>query len=335
MKPKIIVENRIPFIKGRLEPVAEVVYAAATDITPELVRDADALVVRTRTKCNEQLLGGSGVKLVVTATIGMDHLDLDWLEKSGISVANAAGCNAPGVAQYVWSSLLRNSFDTSKHTLGVVGYGHIGSIVADWGRKMGANVLVCDPPRKVMNMADENYLPLETLLKECEAITLHTPLTHSGDHPTFHLISVKELRMMKSGSVLINASRGSVVDNNAWREHLRSYDVKAVIDVWENEPNLDTELLKLAEIATPHIAGYSLEGKERATRMALEAIENKFGLTVDKSGLTQAYTIPQSVSGDIIIGSYDPYVDASLLCSAPSEFECLRDAYDLRHEPIL
>ncbi|MBD5357459.1 MAG: 4-phosphoerythronate dehydrogenase [Bacteroides sp.] len=335
MKLKIVVDDKIPFIEGRLEPVAEVVYAAPADIMPELVKDADALLVRTRTKCDENLLGTSNVKLVATATIGMDHFDREWLGKAGITAVNAAGCNAPGVAQYVWSSLLRNGFDSSRHTLGVVGFGHIGSIVADWGRKMGVKILVCDPPRKDMGMEDEEYLPMEKLLRECDAVTLHTPLTHDGKYPTFHLISEKELKMMKPGAILVNASRGPVVDNTTWRDYLKNSDARGIIDVWEGEPALDKELLQLAEIATPHIAGYSLEGKERATRMVLEAVEKKFGVTVDKSGLEGAYQAPEMVNPEKIVASYDPYVDTSLLRNASDELERLRDTYCLRREPQL
>lgn len=331
---KIIVDNKIPFIEGRLEPVAEVVYAEPSAITPELVKDADALLVRTRTKCNESLLGGSNVRLVATATIGMDHFDSEWLAANRITAVNAAGCNAPGVAQYVWSSLLRIGFDPARQTLGVVGYGHIGSIVADWGRKMGAKVMVCDPPRKDAGLTDEDYLPMETLLRECEAITLHTPLTRSGKYPTHHLVSEGELEMMKPKAILVNASRGPVVDNAAWLAYLKSHpEAKAIIDVWEGEPNLNEELMNLAEISTPHIAGYSLEGKERATRMVLEAVEREFGVELDKSGLEGEYIAPNEVAPSTIIASYDPYSDTSLLRSAPTELDRLRDTYPLRHEP--
>lgn len=336
MNLKIVADSKIPFLRGRLEPIAEMVYAPGVEINAEMVNNADALIVRTRTKCGGELLAGSSVRLVATATIGTDHLDLDWLRNAGIEAVNAAGCNAPGVAQYVWSSLLRNGFDPQKHTLGVVGYGNIGTIVADWGRKMGFRILICDPPRKDNGFKDEDYLPFETLLKECDAITLHTPLTKDGDHPTFHLISTDELEMMKPDSILVNASRGPVVDNVAWREYLKSHPMaKGVIDVWETEPVPDSELLQLAEIATPHIAGYSIEGKERATRMSLEAIENKFNVSVDKSGLESEYVAPETVAPQIIIESYDPYADTAMLKAAPTHLDNIRDNYPLRQEPRL
>lgn len=336
MKLRIVADNKIPFLRGRLEPIADVTYASASDISSELVKDSDAIIVRTRTKCDESLLKGSSVSLVATATIGTDHLDLEWLREEGIEAINAAGCNAPGVAQYVWSSLLRSGFKPGMHSLGVVGCGNIGSIVTDWGRKMGVRVLVCDPPRKARGYVDEDYLPLAALLKECDAVTIHTPLTKSGRNPTFHLLSQEELALMKPDSILVNASRGPVVDNDAWKEHLRSNpQAKAVIDVWENEPSPDPELIQLAEIATPHIAGYSIEGKERATRIALEGVENKFGLAVDKSGLEGRYIAAETVSPDVIISSYDPYADTAIFRSDPARLDYIRDNYNLRHEPRL
>ncbi len=331
---KFIIDNKIPFIKGRLEPLGETIYAAPAEITPASVKDADALIVRTRTICGPGLLQGSSAKLIATATIGTDHIDLEWCRNNGIAVANAAGCNAPGVAQYVWASLLENGFDTSRHTLGVVGYGNIGTIVADWGRKLGARVIICDPPRKKSGLTDEEYLPLETILCEADAVTLHTPLTRSGDDATFHLIGERQLAMMKPGSILVNAARGPVADNRAWAAHLKANNAKAIIDVWENEPEISTPLLELASVATPHIAGYSLEGKQRATRMALEAIEKHFGVKIDTSGLEGTYTPPAEISGPSqITSSYNPAADTALLRANPQNFEKLRSDYNYRPEP--
>lgn len=331
---KFIIDNKIPFIKGRLEPVGEVVYTDPDAFSPELVKDADCLIVRTRTRCDSNLLEGTSVKLIATATIGTDHIDLQWCEKNGIKVVNAAGCNAPGVAQYVWSSLLRNGFDPEVHTLGVVGKGNIGSIVTDWGRRSGANILVSDPPRKESGLSDEDYIPLEELLKKSDAVTLHTPLTLNGAHPTHHLISAKELDMMKPGAILINAARGPVADNEALTGWVRSGRGKTVIDVWENEPDINRRLLGESVVATPHIAGYSREGKERATRMVLESVEQFFGITVDKSGLEGAYILPEGkISPEIILDSYDPAVDTEALRKNPENFEKLRSDYDYRHEP--
>ncbi len=330
---KFIVDNKIPFIKGRLEKIGEVVYADPAGFTPELVKDADALIIRTRTHCNEALLGDSKVSLIATATIGTDHIDIPWCESHGITVENAAGCNAPGVAQYVWSSLLRNGFDPERHTLAVVGKGHIGTIVADWGRRLGARVIVCDPPRARMGYADEEYIPLEDALRQADAVTLHTPLTKDGPDATMHLISSRELDMMKPGALLINAARGPVVDNEAWKAWAEAGKGKAVVDVWENEPDIDRGLLREAVVTTPHIAGYSREGKERATRMALEAVERKFGVTLDKTGLEGDYVPPTgSLDAMEITRSYDPATDTARLRQTPENFEKLRGDYDYRAE---
>lgn len=332
---KIIIDNKIPFIRQRLEPVADVAYASPDEFTPALVKGADALIVRTRTRCDSRLLAGAGVGMVVTATIGTDHIDTEWCENNGITVRNAAGCNAPGVAQYVWSGLLRAGFDPGRNTLGIVGKGNIGSIVADWGRKAGVRVIVCDPPRKRAGFTDEDYLPLDTLLEEADAITLHTPLIRDGIDRTVHLIGEAEFGKMKPGTILVNASRGEVVDNEAWARHLKEApsDI-AIIDVWEGEPSINPELLRQATIATPHIAGYSRQGKERATRMALEALERHFHITADKTGLCGPYMAPEGkICLTDVAASYDPFVDTVALKGNPDRFESLRSDYSYREEP--
>lgn len=338
---KIIIDNKIPFISGRIEralPEAEVVYAAPGSINTDTVADADALIVRTRTRCDKALLAKSNVRLVVTATIGTDHIDMQWCAGNGITVCNAAGCNAPGVAQYVWSALLRKGFDPTRHTIGVVGLGHVGSIVANWGRRLGARVTVCDPPREKAGFTDTEYLPLHDLIAGADAVTLHTPLTLKGENPTFHLIGERELNLLRPGAVLVNTSRGPVADNRAWEQHLLKGTSQAVVDVWEGEPLINPGLLAKATVATPHIAGYSFEGKQRATRMALEAFERYFGVRIPKDGLCGDYLSPgEGLSADTmrksILDSYDPLADDARLRSCPEDFERLRSDYDYRHEP--
>lgn len=334
---KFIVDNKIPFIKGRLENSGEVIYCAPDKIDATLVKDADAIITRTRTRCDENLLKGSNVKLVATATIGTDHIDIPWCEANGVTIRNAAGCNAPGVAQYVWSSLLREGFDPSSSTIGIVGYGHVGSLVAEWGRALGARILVCDPPRQEEGHIDNDYIPLAQILEESDAITLHTPLTKTGKHPTFHLVGERELSMMKPGAFLINTSRGPVVDNKAWLRHLENNRSKAIIDVWENEPAISLHLLEAATIATPHIAGYSFEGKQRATRMALRAVADFFNLQVPTDDLCGDYVCPENGFPEnapaVIMDSYNPFADMEALRNNPEIFEMLRGDYDYRHEP--
>lgn len=328
---RIIADDNIPFLRGRLEAVAEVEYTDQWGFTPELVKEADAIVIRTRTRCDRALLEGSKVRLIATATIGMDQIDLEWCAGQGITVRNAPGCNAPGVAQYVWSALLRMGFDPTRHTIGIVGCGNVGSIVRDWGLSLGARVLVSDPPREEAGLPGD-YTPLDTLLKESDAVTLHTPLTHTGSHKTHHLIGEHELSLIGDGRILVNAARGAVVDFNALRGHVTSGRIRAAIDTWEGEPEVDREILDAVEYGTFHIAGYSRQGKERATRMAIEAIEETFGVSIDKSGLTPAYEGTPGLTAEKITSSYDPAGDTAMLRNAPSEFDTLRRDYKYREE---
>ncbi len=332
-RPRIIVDDNIPFIKGRLEPFADTVYADQFGFTPELVRDADAMVIRTRTRCDENLLKGSKVKIIATATIGMDQFDLGWCRDNGITCRNSPGCNAPGVAQYVWSALLRSGFDPERHTLGVVGCGNVGSIVADWGRRLGADVLVNDPPKAAAGASLPGHAELPELLREADAVTLHTPLTRDGEWPSFHLIDEAALALMKPGALLVNAARGPVADNAALRRAVASGHIRAVIDTWEGEPKLDKELLSLLKYGTFHIAGYSLEGKQRATRMVLEAIGEHFGFAPDLSGLEGPYKVPARISAKAILDSYNPISDTLQLKADPDAFDTLRANYSFRREP--
>lgn len=329
---KIIADKNIPFLEGRIAE-AELIRLPAADINTEAVKDADALIVRTRTRCDSRLLHDSGVRLIATATIGIDHIDLDWCRNNGITVRNAPGCNAPGVALYVWANLLRNGFDPARDTLGVIGCGHVGSIVAQWGERMGTRVLVCDPPRKDRGETDREYLPLEEVLAQSDAVTLHTPLTHDGAHPTFHLIDKAAIRHLRPGTIFINAARGEIADTDALLKAIEESLIRhAIIDTWEGEPFIDLRLLRLADTATTHIAGYSVEGKQRATRMALEAVAETLHIPVDLSGLQGAYKTPSILTQKRIIEAYDPVEMTSALKSNPTAFEKLRNSYSLHRE---
>ncbi len=331
---KIVADKNIPFLKERTAD-AELIQLPASDIDADAVRDADALIVRTRTKCDRDLLCGSNVKIVASATIGTDHIDIPWCQENGITVRNAPGCNAPGVALYVWSNLLRNGFDPAKSTLGVIGCGNVGGIVAQWGERLGAKVLVCDPPRKERELTDREYLPLEEVLSKSDAITLHTPLTHDGKHPTFHLIGKDTIKHLKPGVIFINAARGEVADTEALTSAIEEGLIRrSIIDTWEGEPNINKQLLSLADTATCHIAGYSVEGKQRATRMALEAIAKTLGLQVDLEGLQGPYKEPAILTPQLITEGYDPRPMTDALKSNPESFEDLRNAYPLHREII-
>ena len=331
---KIVADKNIPFLEGRLRD-AELIRISATDIDADTVKDADALIVRTRTKCDSSLLEGSKVKLVSSATIGTDHIDIPWCRENGIAVSNAPGCNAPGVALYVWSNLLRNGFDPSKSTLGVIGCGNVGGIVARWGEILGAKVLVCDPPRKEKGFSDREYIPLEEVLSKSDAITLHTPLTYDGNHPTYHLIGNQNIDHLKPGALFINAARGEVADTNTIIAAIEEGRIhRAIIDTWEGEPNINPRLLELATTATCHIAGYSVEGKQRATRMALEAVAKTLGIKVDLDGLQGPYKEPSLLTKELIARGYDPAPMTESLKANSSHFEILRNTYPL-HKEIL
>lgn len=331
MSIKIIADENIPFLRGRLEAEAEVEYVDQELFTPSLVKDADALLIRTRTRCNEALLADSKVRLVATATIGMDQIDLDWCAANGITVRNAPGCNAPGVAQYVWSSLLRCGFNPASDTLGIVGCGNVGSIVKQWAEQLGCRILVSDPPRQEAGLPGE-YTPLDRLMAESDAVTLHTPLLRDGAHPTYHLIGERELSLLRDGKLLINAARGSVADFRALKPEVLSGRIRAVVDTWEGEPEIDAELLNAVEYGTFHIAGYSRQGKERATRMVLEAVRDTLEINPYLSGLEPAYAGNPDLSAARILNSYDPASDTLALREDPEAFEQLRHDYNYREE---
>ena len=332
MSLKFIVDDNIPFIKGRLEPFAEVVYTDQFGFTPELIKGADALIIRTRTRCDESLLKDSSVKLIATATIGMDQIDLEYCNAKKIIVRNSPGCNAPAVAQYVWSALLRKGFDYKNSTLGVIGCGNVGSIVTEWCGHLGTRVLVNDPPKFERGELNFEHKNLPKLLSNADAVTIHAPLIKGGGHPTFHLIGAKELSLMKRGAILVNAARGPVINTPDVVDALKKGKIRAIIDTWEGEPVPDKNLLKMADYATFHIAGYSLEGKQRATRMVLESVAETFGISPDLSGLAPDYTPKESLSAQEIIDSYDPEIDTAPLRENPEQFDILRRNYNFREE---
>lgn len=325
----IVIEDHIPFIKGLLEPYADVTYLAPEAFTPEAVRDADALIVRTRTRCDNALLGDSRCSMVATATIGTDHIDLPWCAARNIEVANAAGCNAPAVAQYVFSSLMTLiNRSLSQHTIGIVGVGHVGSIVERWARRMDMRVMLCDPPRR-QREGGEQWSTLQDIAAKADIITFHTPL----DDTTRHIADDAFFASLRRNPIIINAARGPVVDNEALARAIGSGQVHhAVIDCWEGEPAINRRLLELCDIATPHIAGYSYEGKVRGTRMAVDAVCRHFGLPDIPMEQTVPAGAAERVRPTMLLPSYDPKVDTQQLKNNPEKFEELRNHYILRHE---
>lgn len=334
---KVVVDDKIPYIREAIACVAdEVVYLPGSSITAMDVRDADALIVRTRTRCDRHLLADSSVQFVATATIGFDHLDTGFLREAGISWTNCPGCNASSVAQYLETSLLllqqERSLPLSHSTLGVVGVGHVGTLVAEVGRRLGMQVLLCDPPRA--ERGEAGFSSLEELMQSADVISFHTPLVYGGNHPTFHMADKTFFHALARKPIIINTSRGEVVDGKALLAALNEGLVRdAVIDVWENEPDIDLALLERVYLGTPHIAGYSADGKANATRMVLEALCAHFKLPHGDFGITPP-PLPVKVSSIGPLALYDPRRDSRALKSAPNKFEYFRGNYPLRRECI-
>lgn len=334
---KVIIDDKIPYIREAIAQVADqVVYLPGSAITAEDVRDADALIVRTRTRCNRALLEGSRVQFIATATIGFDHLDTGYLREAGIRWTNCPGCNAGSVAQYLRSSLLllqeEKGVCLSHSTLGIVGVGHVGTLVAEVGKELGLRVLLCDPPRA--ERGEQGFLPLEELMREADIITFHTPLVREGQYPTLHMADDAFFHALARKPIIINTSRGEVVDGQAL---LRAMDEgrvhEAIIDVWENEPNIDLRLLERTYLGTPHIAGYSADGKANATRMVLEALCAHFHLPHTDFCITPP-PAPVSTDPSNPLSLYNPRRDSQALKDNPADFEFLRGNYPLRREYV-
>jgi erythronate-4-phosphate dehydrogenase len=271
----IVADENIPLLDAFFAGFGEVRRYPGRAIDAACVKDADVLLVRSVTRVDRQLLQGSRVRFVGTCTIGTDHLDLDYFAQARIQWSSAPGCNARGVVDYVLGSLLTlaelEGADLGRKTYGVVGAGEVGGRLVRVLHGLGWKVLVCDPVRQAQEGGD--FVSLETILAQCDVISLHTPLQRGGEHPTWHLLDAPRLARLRPGAWLINASRGPVVDNLALRTLLLAReDVHAVLDVWEHEPQVDLQLADLCTLATPHIAGYSLDGKQRGTAQIYQAL---------------------------------------------------------------
>jgi len=329
---KIIVDDKIPYIREKLSLLAdEVVALRGSEISAADVRDADALVVRTRTKCDEQLLSGSHVQLVATATIGFDHIDTAYLQRAGINWTNCPGCNSGSVAQYVECSLQllaqHKGLALEQSTLGIVGCGHVGSKVRSVAQRLGMRVLVCDP---LLDHPD--FVSMDVIERESDVITFHVPLTRQGSYATFHLADEEFFHRLNRIPYIINTSRGEVVDGEALLTALREQRVRdAVIDVWEHEPQISLPLLQRVFIGTPHIAGYSADGKVNADNMVIAALCQHFRLP--HPGVIAAPALPKDfVYTGQALELYNPLDDSDKLKKNPQDFEYLRNHYPLRRE---
>lgn len=347
---KIIADNKIPFLEGALEGVATVEYIPGGEISRSHLLDADGLITRTRTQCNRDLLEGTPVRFIASATIGYDHIDTAYCQERGIEWTNAPGCNSYSVEQYIVSTLLwlavTREFDLASKTIGIIGVGNVGSKVAKALRALGMRVLLNDPPRERQEGSSE-FTSLEEVMEQSDIISLHVPLNRGGEDNTYKLVSRAFLEQLKSGAVLINSSRGSVVDEAALLEGIRSGKLSDVIlDVFENEPDINMELLETVTLATPHIAGYSLDGKAMGTTMSVQAMSRFFDLGLDQWSPASvpapkaAELLADTADNDLKLllwelysQTYDVTSDNHRLRSAPGDFEKLRGNYPFRREP--
>ncbi len=347
---KIVADDKIPFLRGALEGKAKIIYLPGNQIQPEHVKDADVLIVRTRTQCNESLLKNSSVRLITSATIGYDHIDTHWCEQNNIRWTNAPGCNANSVVQYVASALAyiskHHSVELSQKTLGIIGAGNIGSRLANLAATLGIKTLINDPPRAARE-GDAGFTELDHLLDQADIITLHIPLEKTVQNNTFQLVNEDFLQKIPKGSWFINSSRGEIASTKALISALKdSHLAGAVLDVWENEPHINRELMDASKLSTPHIAGYSADGKANGTAVCVQTISKHFNL-----GLDQWYppTLPlpenpvitnpcknnnsEEMFRFLALESYDILSDSRNLRLNPSAFEKQRENYPIRREP--
>ena len=279
---KLLVDENIVQGKEALKNFGDVVFMAGRKITNENLRDVDALIVRSITKVNEELLKNTKVKFVGTATIGTDHVDLEYLEKNNINFSSAAGCNSYSVTEYVLSAITKiareNNISVTDKSIGVIGYGNIGTKVVEIANALGMKVVINDPPKERVSNG-KIFSSLEDALG-CDIVTFHVPLNIDGVDKTVHLIDEKNINLIKENAILINSSRGPVVNNKVLKNRLQGQNnIHTVLDVWEEEPMIDLELLDLVKIATPHIAGYSFEGKVNGTKMVYDAFCKSINIT--------------------------------------------------------
>jgi len=348
----IVADENITFIHEVFDGLGEVKTYAGRSITAEQVKDADVLLVRSVTQVNEGLLSGSNVKFVGTCTIGTDHIDQSYLEQQNIGFSAAPGCNANAVVDYVISTLVvlaqQQGFDLFERSVGIVGVGNVGSRLKKRLQALGIRCLCNDPLHDDQEVA--GLVHLDQLIAEADVISIHTPLTFDGEHPTHHLFNTSTLAQLKPNTILINTGRGPVIDNQALTSFLKQRaDVTAVLDVWEHEPEVDLPLLAQVTLATPHIAGYSFDGKVGGTGMIYEALCRYFKLPerLDVQALAPAAMpikcdVAKGLSAvfEAVLSCYDVRADdARFRQQMVSEnnqradsFDALRKNYPLRRE---
>ena len=339
---KIVADSVIPFLQGVFEPYADVIYIDGKNIMHSDVIDADALVIRTRTKCDSAFLDGTAIKIISTATIGTDHIDLDYCQRHNITVSNAAGCNAGGVMDYVFSALYgtasRKAIKLGGDTLGIIGVGNVGRRVQSMAEYLGFKVLRNDPPRAEVE-GPEGFCSLDYLLENSDIVTMHTPLNDT----TKGMANAQFFEKMKPNAFFINASRGEVMEDEALLAALPKLG-PVIIDTWNHEPDINQELMNAIDIATPHIAGYSFQGKQNGTAGAVRAVAHYFKieelydyfpyenipeqepLKLDLHGMNQGEVAA------VLQYNYPIFTDDFMFRLTPGNFEKMRSEYQYRRE---
>lgn len=350
-KIKVIADDKIPFLKNILEPYSNILYLPYSRITKQTVNNADALLVRTRTKCNAELLEDTSVKYIATATIGFDHIDTNFCEQNSIKWNNAPGCNSTSVQQYIAAALVYYAHQKKKQldtlTIGIVGVGNVGSKIQEISKILGLRVLLNDPPRERVE-GSYAFVSLDQIIDESDIITFHVPLSLNGLDKTFHLADIEFFNKFNNSKIIINTSRGEVVDTAAMITAVNNRKISfSVLDVWENEPRIDTKLINLVNIATPHIAGYSTEGKANATAVCVNALNEFFNLGLSQNWYPADLPIPnnprilkvdcagkftQDILYELILSTYDILQDNQQLRDGMNDFEKLRGEYAVRRE---
>lgn len=344
---KIIADKNIPFLRGIAESFGDVTYLPGQDFTKENIKDADTLIVRTVTHFGQENLENSKVKLICSATIGYDHINTGYCEQHGITWHNAPGCNSGSVQQYIASALItiarKKGFSLREKTIGIIGVGNVGKKVASVAEILGMCVLKNDPPRQESEQSDE-FVDIETIKREADIITFHTPLVRDGKYPTSHLADEQFFKSLGRNPIIINSARGGIIDTPAIKNAIKNNLISgAIIDCWEKEPDIDLDYMRMVDIATPHIAGYSADGKANATRMSLESLARYWRLSEEP---IKGITIPQiedsiidysqskygNMVEDIILRTYNPLEDYQRLLDNPAQFSSLRGNYPLRRE---
>ncbi|MCD4832062.1 MAG: 4-phosphoerythronate dehydrogenase [Anaerohalosphaeraceae bacterium] len=350
---KVIADENIPFVAECFSSVADVTTVSGRKITSEILKDADGLLVRSITKVGAELLDGSAVKFVGTATIGTDHIDQDYLAENNIGFASAPGSNANSVAEYITSAMLnlaeKYGFNLNEKSIGIVGVGSVGSKVEKKALALGIKIVLNDPPLQRLS-SDEKYRSIEEIFS-CDFVTIHTPLTSTGIDKTYHLADDTFFKALKPGTIFINSSRGGVHNTLALKNTIKSGKLKAcVLDVWENEPDIDIELLKMVDFASPHIAGYSYDGKVGGMIMIYDALCEHFGIEA-KNSIENFLPAPDVEKIEIETDGQDAILDAvnmlydiklddakirEIITAEPGKrgslFDGLRKGYHIRRE---